>query len=57
MDELLKRIEQRFHHKVKKTTLVGNLSRKVKAGDTFDRPAPSTYGLLKFRKERQLKAG
>lgn len=57
IDEMLKRIEQKFHQKVKKTTLVGNLARRVKAHDTFYRSAPNTFGLLVFRKEKQLKAG
>ena len=53
--QLLKGIEDRFHKKVLKTTLVGNLARKVKARDTFDRPAPSTFGLLEWRNERAIK--
>ncbi len=57
IDEMLKRIEQKFHKRVKKTTLVGNLARKVKAGDTFERTAPNTFGLLAFRREKQLKFG
>ena len=57
IDELLKRIEQKFHKRVKKTTLVGNLARKVKAGDTFERTAPNTFGLLAFHRDKQLKFG
>jgi len=57
IDEMLKRIEQKFHQKVKKTTLVGNLARRVKVHDTFYRSAPNTFGLLALRKEKQLKVG
>ena len=56
INEILKRIEERFHRKVLKTTLVGNLARKVKAKDTFYRAARSTFGLLEW-KTRDTKAG
>jgi hypothetical protein len=34
--------------RVKKDTLVSNLTRYVQHGDTFTRPAPNTYGLVEF---------
>lgn len=37
-------------HNVVKTTLVGNLSRYVKAKRVFFRAAPSIFGLLEFKK-------
>jgi len=34
-----------------RTTLVSTLDRKVKAGQTFTKPEPGTYGLLEWRTE------
>lgn len=47
IEDLMSLIAQRMGKPVKKATLVSNLSRYVKAGDTFTRTAESTYGLLK----------
>jgi hypothetical protein len=35
----------------KKNTLVSNLSRYVRYGDTFNRPAPNTFGLINFSRD------
>lgn len=48
IDELLSMIEAQSGQRVKKNTLVSNLSRYVKFNDTFTRPAPSVFGLVKF---------
>ena len=45
IDEIIKRIAENGH-KVKKTTLVGNLSRYIKDKKVFYRAAPNTYGLV-----------
>ena len=55
VDEILARIHQKYGERVKKDTLVGNLSRYVKAGKTFHRPKPSMYGLLE--QKEHTKAG
>lgn len=47
--EIIKRIEERHGKKVKKDTLVGNLSRYVKAGKLFYRAGPNVYGLLELK--------
>lgn len=49
VDEIIRRIEA-AGHKVKKTTLVGNLSRYNAAKRVVFRPKPSFYGLLEWRK-------
>ncbi len=49
VDEIMKQIETEGH-KVSKGTLVGNLSRYVKAGRVFYRAAPSVFGLIEMRK-------
>lgn len=49
VDEIIKQI-QADGHKVNKNTLVGNLSRYVKAGRVFYRAAPSVFGLLEMKK-------
>ena len=36
---------------VKKATLVSNLSRYVRYGDTFNRPAPNVFGLIDFSRD------
>ncbi len=46
IDEILKLIAQMTGRSVSKATLVSNLSRYVKAGDTFRRMAPNTYELI-----------
>jgi hypothetical protein len=45
IDDLLAGIEERFRQHVRKDTLVGNLSRYIKSGKTFERAAPSVFGL------------
>jgi hypothetical protein len=47
IDELISLMEKRGR-KVKKTTMVGNLARYIKAGRMFSRPAPSTFGLIEW---------
>jgi IS30 family transposase len=49
IDSLLKAIEEMSGFTVRKTTLVSNLSRYVRAGDTFTRPEPSMYGLTDWK--------
>jgi hypothetical protein len=46
IDELVKRVEEFGGLAVRKSTLVSNLSRYVRAHDTFSRPTEGTYGLL-----------
>jgi hypothetical protein len=46
---IIERIQERFHQRVLKETLVGNLSRYVTAGKVFYRPEPSTYGLAEWK--------
>lgn len=55
IDEILRQVNENSDEKVLKNTLVSNLSRYVKHGDTFTRPAPSTFGLTKWDEERQMK--
>jgi hypothetical protein len=45
VDQLLAAIQRRFGQQVRKDTLVGNISRHIKAGKTFERVAPSVFGL------------
>ena len=56
IDELLERVNAQSSTTVQKPTLVSNLSRYVQHGDTFARPAPSTYGLIAWNSE-QVPAG
>jgi hypothetical protein len=51
IDVLIKRIEEMSGLTVRKTTLVSNLSRYVKAHDTFSRPSESIYGLVEWDKK------
>jgi hypothetical protein len=46
IDEIVKRVGELAGLTVRKSTLVSNLSRYVKQGDTFMRPEDGTYGLL-----------
>lgn len=48
IDELVKRVEEFSDLTVQKTTLVSNLSRYVRAHDTFTRPEEGVYGLVAF---------
>lgn len=48
VDEIITRIKDITGNDVRKTTLVSNLSRYVKHGDTFVRPEPSKYGLMDY---------
>lgn len=49
VDKIIKEIEAQGH-KIIKTTLVGNLSRYVKAKRVFYRAEPSVFGLIELRK-------
>jgi hypothetical protein len=49
--QLLPRINRESGESFKASTLVSNLSRYVKFGDTFERPAPNTFGLIDFTKD------
>jgi hypothetical protein len=48
IDRILPRVQEQSGLKFKKATVVSNLSRYVKYGDTFNRPAPNVYGLIDF---------
>lgn len=48
--EILRRIEAQHGEKVNKTTLVGNLSRYIKAKKMFYRAGPNVFGLIEMRK-------
>ena len=45
IDELLRRMEEFSGHTTRKSTLVSNLSRYVRMGDTFVRQEEGTYAL------------
>jgi hypothetical protein len=49
VDDLVKAVEELSGLNVRKSTLVSNLSRYVRAGDTFTRPEPGAYGLVDFQ--------
>jgi hypothetical protein len=51
IDSILDAIYHLTGQRVLKSTLVSNLSRYVKHGDTFTRPAPSVYGLTAFERK------
>lgn len=53
VETIIRETERRFNQQVKKDTLVGNLSRYVKAGDIFYRSGTSTYGLLELKEKEQ----
>jgi len=46
IDDLVRRVEEFSGHSVRKTTLVSNLSRYVRASDTFMRPDEGVYSLI-----------
>lgn len=48
VNDLLSAIERKYHRKVRYATLVGNLSRAVKAGRTFRRFGPNVFGLTQW---------
>lgn len=48
VDDLLGKIRQIGGPQIQKPTLVSNLSRYVKQGNTFNRTAPNTYGLIEW---------
>lgn len=50
VDEIVSRIEKRGH-KVKKTTLVGNIARYIKQGKVFYRAGPNVYGLIEWQRK------
>ena len=56
IDELVRRVEEFSDLTVQKTTLVSNLSRYVRARDTFTRPDEGLYGLVAFT-EPQIEKG
>jgi hypothetical protein len=51
VSKLLERITQESGETFLKNTLVSNLSRYVRYGDTFNRPAPNTFGLIDFDRD------
>ncbi|MGE4057052.1 MAG: hypothetical protein AB7F99_19885 [Vicinamibacterales bacterium] len=51
INEILKRIARESGETFKKPTVVSNLSRYVKYGDTFNRPMPNVFGLIDFTKD------
>jgi hypothetical protein len=48
VDDVIEAIHSRYGLSVRKTTLVSNLSKYVRADDTFTRAGASTYGLKEF---------
>jgi hypothetical protein len=48
IDTLVKHIEEMSGLTARKSTIVSNLSRYVRAHDTFTRPAQSMYGLVEW---------
>lgn len=48
IDRILERIKGDSGLTFQKATVVSNLSRYVKYGDTFTRPAPNVFGLIDF---------
>jgi hypothetical protein len=48
VNDIISRLAERGH-RVNPATLVGNLSRHIKAGKTFDRHGPGVYGLREWR--------
>lgn len=51
IDRILERIEQDSGYRFKKNTVVSNLSRYVRYGDTFIRPEPNVFGLVDFSED------
>jgi hypothetical protein len=49
--KILERIAKESGTTFEKNTVVSNLSRYVKYADTFNRPAPNTFGLIDFTKD------
>lgn len=49
--DMLRAIKSRYGRDVKRDTLVGNISRLIKAGKTFKRTAPNTFDLIDRQSE------
>jgi hypothetical protein len=56
INKLLERIKAESGEVFKKNTLVSNLSRYVRYGDTFNRPAPNVFGLIDFDRDIEATA-
>lgn len=54
--KLIDRIKQESGETFKQATLVSNLTRYVRYGDTFNRPAPNTFGLIDFSQDIEVQA-
>lgn len=54
---LVRAIEEFSGLNVRKSTLVSNLSRYVRAGDTFRRQSPGVYGLIEFGAQEEQQQG
>jgi type II secretory pathway component PulJ len=54
IDELLRRVEELSGHTTRKSTLVSNLSRYVRMGDTFVRIEEGTYALADHVQKLQV---
>ena len=57
IDKLTTLIQELSGLTVRKATLVSNLSRYVKAGDTFTREGEGIYGLIQFRQPGVQRVG
>jgi hypothetical protein len=55
VDEIIKNISHMAGKPVSKATLVSNLSRYVKAGDTFTRTGANTFGLISYEDDDKKK--
>jgi len=55
IDDIIKNIEHMTGLSVAKTTLVSNLSRYVKAGDTFKRTGANTFALLSYEEPKEIR--
>lgn len=56
VDEIISNIEHMTGNRIVKATLVSNLSRYVKAGDTFKRTGANTFALLTYEEpEKEIR--
>ncbi|MGE4054188.1 MAG: hypothetical protein AB7F99_05260 [Vicinamibacterales bacterium] len=55
VDDIIRNIQHMTGLPVSKATLVSNLSRYVKAGDTFKRTAANTFTLLKYDVDGEIR--
>lgn len=53
VNDIISAIEREFHVQVRYATLVGNLSRLVSKGKTFERTGPNRFGLLEWAEQRE----